>query len=174
MNMDKPALLPTLAFLCFLLLPMLLLSCGDPMADEIASYHAAMDPLMRQNTRLANKYLALAKAIHKEKSDSDQIVERIETEIIPLANQLKESMANIQTSSQQLTGLHQKAVAAWSNQAQAYRDLVAAYHGNDLESFNKAHGKVGEAKVMAEAYVREINNLMEPYGYHLDEFPPEQ
>ena len=151
-----------------------LLACGDPVADSIAAYHGSMDPLMTENTRLATLFLGLAKSIHKKELDADQVAQHIEREIVPPADALQASISSITTDLEELADVHQQAITAWGLQAQAYRELVAAYQKNDLKAFTAAHKKLGQAKVTIENYVKEVNRLLEPYGYHLDEFPQGQ
>ena len=149
-----------------------LLACGDPIADEVAAYHSAMDPLMAENTRLASQFLVLAKAVHKDQESMDGVVQQIETQVIPAAQQLRGQINGIEPTIEELQDIHQQAETAWSLQAQAYEDMTAAYKSNDPAGFAAGQKKLGQAKVTIESYVKQVNRLLEPYGYHLDEFPP--
>ena len=149
-----------------------LIACSDPVADEVAAYHAAMDPLMAENTRLASQFLVLAKAVHKDQQSMDGVVQQIETQVIPAAMELQVGINGVQPTIEELDDIHQQAVTAWSLQAQAYEDMATAYKGNDPAAFAAGQKKLGQAKVTIESYVKQVNRLLEPYGYHLDEFPP--
>ena len=149
-------------------------ACSDPVAAEIAAYHQAMDPLMTQNTQLANQFLVLAKAVHKDKQDMDQIVARVERDVIPAADGLKDSITAVEPGLEELRDIHQQAITAWGLQSSAYHEMATAYKGNDPKAFAAAQQKLGQAKVTIESYVKEVNRLLEPYGYHMDEFPQVQ
>jgi len=149
-----------------------LLACGDPVAGEIAAYHEAMDPLMAENTRLASRFLVLAMTVRQDSGDMDKVVLQIETEVVPAAESLKTSIDGVDSGIEELRDVHGQASTAWGLQAQAYKEMVAAYKANDPTAFIEGQKKLGQAKVTIENYVREVNRLLEPYGYHLDEFPP--
>ncbi len=149
-----------------------MLGCGDPVADDVAAYHAAMDPLMSENTRLASQFLVLAKAVHKDQQNMDGVVQQLETQVIPAAKELQAGISAVEPGIEELQDIHQQAITAWTLQAQAYDDMVKAFGSNDPAAFAAGQKKLGQAKVTIESYVKQANRLLEPYGYHLDEFPP--
>ncbi|MFH1468905.1 MAG: hypothetical protein ABIO70_31245 [Pseudomonadota bacterium] len=149
-----------------------LLACGDPVAGEIASYHAAMDPLMTENTRLASQFLSLAKSVRQDQKNLDGVVQLLEAKVVPAAESLKAGAEEVHPGLEELQDIHAQAITAWTIQAKAYEDMVAAWKANDPAAFADAQGRLAQAKVTIESYVREVNRLLEPYGYHLDEFPP--
>jgi hypothetical protein len=149
-----------------------LLACGDPVAEHIAAYHAEMDPLMSENTRLASQFLVLAKAVHKDQGNMDVVVQQLESQVIPAAKELQAGIAGVEPGIEELQDVHQQAVTAWALQAQAYEEMVQAFQANDPATFASGQKKLGQAKVTIESYVKQANRLLEPYGYHLDEFPP--
>ncbi len=148
-----------------------LLGCGDPVAEAVASYHERMAPLMVQNTALANRYLALAKAVHKDGTPSDEVARQISTEVVPAAVTLRDAIAAVQPTLEDLASVHAQAVQGWTLQAEAYQAMTAAYEANDLAAFTAAQGRLTEAKVAIDAWEKEANRRLEPYGYHVDEFP---
>jgi hypothetical protein len=148
-----------------------LLGCGDPVAEAIASYQGQMAPLMAQNTSIANQYLALAKAVHKDHTPTDQVAVRISAEVVPAADALRDSIVRIHPSLDELDPVHAQAVSGWTLQAEAYREMTTAYARSDLAGFTEAQKKLSQAKVTIKNYVKEVNRLLEPYGWHLDEFP---
>ncbi len=149
-----------------------LAACGNPIADEMASYHTAMDPLMTENTKLASQFLVLAQDVLKDKDGMDRVVTRLEGEVIPAANGVKAGIESVEPGLEELQDVHQQAINAWTLQSQAYREMVDAYKANDPVAFQAGQKKHGQAKVTIEIYVKQVNRLLEPYGYHLDEFPP--
>jgi hypothetical protein len=160
-----PTLLLLLALLQFAF------SCGDHRAEAIATYHAAMDAQMIENAQVASRFLVLARSISKDKADTDVVARQIESDVVAQSDRLKDAIAAIKTDLPELKEIHEQAVSAWTLQAKGYHDVVSAYKGNDLDAFAQAQKEIGQAKVMAETYIKEVNGFLEPYGYHLDEFP---
>ena len=147
------------------------LACGDPVAEAMAEYHAQMAPLMDENTALATRYLVLAKAVHKDRTPPDEVAKQISAEVVPAADALKDAIAAVRPTDPDLATVHRQAVAGWTRQAEAYRAMMAAYEQDDLAAFTRALGELAEAKVAIDAWVKEANRRLEPYGHHVDEFP---
>ena len=150
---------------------LLTVGCGDPMAQEVDAYFSQMDPLMARNTELASMFVGLVGELYKEKEDIDKIAKSIETDVIPAADELKTAINAIHPGDPNIQDIHDQAITAWTIQAEGYHELMAAYAANDQAAFNSAYKKIGQAKVMAESYVQDINGLLGPYGFHLEEFP---
>lgn len=147
------------------------LACGDPVAEAMADYSTQMAPLMAQNTALANRYLALAMAVHKDRTPPDEVAKQISAEVVPAAEALREAIAAVRPTYPDLATVHGLAVEGWMRQAEAYRAMMAAYEENDLAGFTSAQSQLVEAKVAIDAWVKEANRRLEPYGHHVDEFP---
>jgi len=148
------------------------IACHDPVAGEIAAYHAAMDPLMTDNTKLASSFLLLAKQVRQDQQGVDGVALQLEQGILPAAEAMQAKIKAVNPALEELQAVHSQAITGWTLQAEAYREMVTAYKGNDPNAFANGQRKLGQAKVTVEAYVKEVNRLLEPYGYHLDEFPP--
>jgi len=146
-------------------------ACGDPVGQEAAGYHAAMVPLMRQNSLVAEQFLDMTAAIYKQKVPVAQIAERMRKDVLPMGDRLKADSMKIEVKTETLKDVHQAAVAAWTVQADGYHEMMKAFTDNNLDAFNSGSKKVGQSKVMVENYVRDANAVLEPYGYHLEEFP---
>lgn len=146
-------------------------ACGKSQDQGIAAYHASMDALMAQNAAVASRFLVLAKAVHKDKVDPNEIIKRIKTEVIPESDRLKDEIAAVKTRNPELEQLHAQAVNAWKLQAQGYHDVVTAWETNKPDLFNEGQRKIGQAKVLEETFIKDANAIMEPVGYHLEEFP---
>lgn len=149
-----------------------LTACGDPLAEEAGTYHAAMVPLMRQNSVLAEQFLDMTGAIYKERVPIGQIADRMQKNVIPIAEKLKADGEKVPVRTEQLKDIHQAVVTAWTLQSDGYREMMKAYADNNQDAFNSGSKKVGQSKVMVENYIREVNAVLEPYGFHLEEFPP--
>lgn len=147
-------------------------SCGgDPLAADAATYHAAMTPALTQNMALAQQFLDIAAQVKKKEMDEEAIIRRWQEKVIPLADGLKAEAEAIEPSTPQLQELHGEIKAAWTARSQAYREMQAAYRNNDADGFQKASKANLDAKLAEERYFQEVNALLEPYGYHLDQFP---
>lgn len=148
-----------------------LAGCGNSIEEDVVQYHRSMDPLMARNTTIARQFLDLTAEFYKEDPNYDEVTTRIQKEIVPAADALASDISAIQPTAPEIREIHENAVTAWRLQAEGYRQATQAFSGNDPAAFNEAYRKIGQAKVLAESYIREINALISDYGYTLDEFP---
>ena len=149
-----------------------LVGCGgDPVAADAAAYQDAMAPALATNVELAQEFLALAAKVKKSEVDADEIHATWKKKVIPLAEDLHSQADAIEPSTPELATLHAQLVDAWADRAEAYRDMHAAYKKADADTFQEAFDRNVEAKLAEEDYFNKVNRMLEPYGYHLDQFP---
>lgn len=159
--------------LCFALSFVLPLSAcgGDPLAKDAASYYNQMTPALEQNMALAQEFLEIAALVRKDELHGDKLVRRWKDEIMPLANGLLKDAKAIEPATPQLAELHLGLVEAWDTRARAYHDMYAAWEKSDTTAFARAQQVNLEAKLAEERFFQDANALLDPYGYHLDQFP---
>lgn len=165
-----PARSPLYALL--VLVMSLVLACGgDPLADDAADYTEAMGKPLSDNMALAQEFLEVAAEVKRGNVDADDIHARWEKRVLPLADQLYDEVQAIEPSTPELAGLHQQLVDAWGDRAEAYHSMHRAYEKADANAYQAAFDKNVESKLAEEDYFGKVNRLLEPYGYHLDQFP---
>ncbi|MCB9763230.1 MAG: hypothetical protein H6739_25880 [Alphaproteobacteria bacterium] len=149
-----------------------LVACGgDPLSDDAPWYHSQMAPALAQNMELAQQFLEIAAKVRKEEMDGDAVLDRYERRIIPMADALKAEARAIEPTAPQLQTVHQELVEAWTERAEAYRQMHAAYRAGDADAFRTARQRNVEAKLTEERYFQQANALLSPYGVRLDQFP---
>jgi hypothetical protein len=154
------------------LLIALLVGCGqDPMHDDAAAYHAAMQPLVARNLLLARGFLDIASQVRKGETDGARIAVRLDAELTPLADFLQTEASTLKPATAQLGDAHAVLVHAWSERAAAYHALSAAWTAGDPAALEAARQRNLQAKVEEERYFRTVNELFSAYGLELDQYP---
>ncbi|MCP4807196.1 MAG: hypothetical protein GY913_21175 [Proteobacteria bacterium] len=162
---------PVLTLLIAVLAALGVACSGDPVAADAAAYQDAMAPALATNVELAQEFLEVAAQVKKGDVDADAIHRRWKGSVLPLADDLHEQAQAIHPATPELAGLHAQLVDAWGDRAEAYRSMHSSYAKADADSFQDAFDKNVEAKLAEEDYFNKVNRLLEPYGYHLDQFP---
>mgnify|MGYP007047043320 CR=1 FL=1 len=150
----------------------LALACGgDPLAQDAADYNEAMSPVLAQNMELAQEFLEVAAQIKRKQVGAEELDVRWEAKVLPMADGLFEDARAVHPETPELAALHERLVDSWGDRAEAYHQMHRSYKRSDSEGFQSAFDKNIEAKIAEEEYFRGVNVLLEPYGYHLDQFP---
>jgi hypothetical protein len=144
---------------------------GDPVGREIGEYHAAMSNLAVRNKVLADEFLTLAAKIHGKEADADAVAQTWQDRIVPLANEIKAGVADIQPTAGELREIHSQVVSCWTERADSYTQLLATFRSADAGGFKAAVEKNQLSKAQEEAYFTSINNLLGAYDYHLFQHP---
>jgi hypothetical protein len=148
------------------------LACGgDPLAQDAAAYNEAMSPVLAENMELAQEFLEVAAQIKRKQVGAEELNVRWEESVLPMADGLYEDARAVQPQTPDLAALHASLVESWGDRAEAYHQMHRAYKRSDSEGFQSAFEKNIESKIAEEEYFRGVNVLLEPYGYHLDQFP---
>ena len=151
----------------------MVLACGtDPVAGDAATYTAAMQSTLEANRELANEFLQVAALIHKREIDDAGIVQRWNKDIISMAEDLTDQANTVQPATPALQAPHASLVLSWTDRADSYKEMKEAYESNDSDAFEDAWQKNVEAKITEEQYFDDVNRVLGPYGYRLEQFPP--
>ena len=100
---------------------------GDPVGKEIGEYHAAMSNLAVRNKMLADEFLTLAAKIHGNEADADAVAQTWQDRIVPLANEIKAGVADIQPTAGELRQIDSQVVSCWTERADAYPQLMPTF-----------------------------------------------
>jgi len=154
------------------LLIALLSGCAnDPMEQDINAYHDALTPLLAQNVKIAQGFLDVASKVKKGETDAPRIAERLTTELMPIADELRDGATKIEPVTPQLGEVHALLVQAWSARSASYHAMSDAWAQNDLVAFEAAKNKNLQSKLDEEKYFQKVNALAQPYGFQLDQYP---
>ena len=153
-----------------LLLPaaVLLAGCGeDPLAADIADYHARLSPILTTNQAMSQQFLELTRGLKDETLDADDIAARWRDQIIPQAEELRAEAVAIEPRTAELQDLHSQLTFAWTERAEAYRQMYEAFEGRQPEAFKSAFARNLDAKRTEEQYFNQVNALLQPYDLKL-------
>ncbi len=160
----------------FLLVAMMssamVVGCGPDAKQQAASaYVDAMTPLLQRNMKLSRTFQQMAAKIKKDKLTTAQIAEKFTQRMVPQAEQLQSDVATIQPRPKSVEEVHLGLVRAWSNRANAYRQMSDAWQAGDLASFNGAARDQATVNKAEERYFEAINTLLMQHGLELKPYP---
>jgi len=155
------------------LIPALLLATlagcgdGDPLAQDVADYHARVTPTLQTNQSMSQQFLELTQELKGNNISSDEIAQRWEQQIVPQADELKNEVFAIEPQTAELQDLHSQLTFSWSERAEAYHQMLDAFKGNQPDKFKKAFDRNLKAKLTEEQYFNQVNVLLQPYDLQL-------
>ena len=156
-----------ISLICFGMLS----ACSDKAETEMQAYHAQMHGITIRNTVLSEEFLAIAGLIQGSNTDSDKVAQAWQDRIIPLANELRSEVSDIQPDLTELREIHSQIVSCWSDRADAYTSMLATYRAGDSDGFKKAMESNNVSKAQEVSYFASINVLLKRYNLHLSQHP---
>jgi len=140
-------------------------------ADQLA-YAEAIQPLLAENTVLADEVLGLAAEVYNDnaEADVDALTEAWRTDVVPLAEHLHAQAALVKPPDAYIER-HKDLVTVWASRAEAYRDLSEALALSDAERWAQARELANEVKLEEEEWFRTINADFGQNGLLIDQFP---
>lgn len=166
------------------LIPTLLLAvaCLPQSQDHVdaSDYARQLDPLLHENSLLANRVLHVAAVVYNAPPQGDEEQVSVEVseqarltwsqEIVPLAGHLHDQAALVQPPAP-WAGRHKDLVDIWSLRADAYSSLEEAMLLADDVKWQDSRRKSNQAMLDEENWFREVNEQVAPYGIVIDQFP---
>lgn len=149
----------------------LLGGCGDELKSELVAYHARMNGITIRNTVLAEEFLAIAGLIQAKNTDAERVAQAWQDRIIPLANELKSDVSDIQPDSPDLREIHSQIVSCWTERADAYTAMLSTFRAGNSTEFKQAMDSNQISKAQEESYFVAINSLLAAYNLYLFQHP---
>ena len=150
----------------------LVAGCGNNGSDlAIEGYHASVQPLMFKNEDLADRFIELAGKIQLEDTPGEEVAQFFESDLIPLAEDLKQSATNIPAQANEIGQIHNILVNAWTLRASAYNQMLEAYRNSDTSIYDSAQKTNNDSKKNEETYFSEINRYFGSVNLKLVQFP---
>ena len=149
----------------------LLCGCANQLEAEMQAYHARMHGLTIRNKALADEFLNIATKIQAENPAPDKVAQSWQNLVLPVANELRAEVADIQPDNAQLREIHSQIVSCWSDRADAYTSMLASFRSGDPEGFNTAMEKNKVSKAQEVSYFAAINALLQQYNLYLSQHP---
>jgi hypothetical protein len=149
----------------------LLLACGpDPTNVAARTYADSLQPLLDENGLLALHLLDAAADVHDAKATSEQTRVTWETDIVPLAEHLRDQ-ALIVDAPPDWAADHKGLTDIWTARADAYREISEAIAQGDGELWKRGREEADTAKLAEETWFQRANERLGPAGVTLDQFP---
>lgn len=130
-----------------------------------------MRPIFAKNLGLAQGFLDIASKVKKGETDGPRIAERLNVELVPLADQLRAEAAGVKPATPALADAHALLLGAWTDRATAYHGMSDAWAKGDLVGFDVSKKKNSQSKIDEEKYFHAANAVTGPYGVVLEQYP---
>jgi len=155
-----------------LLLIFVHLGCG-PDAKEMAAraYVQTMTPLLKRNTTLSRTFLDVASKIKRDELTPGQVADRFGERIVPQAEDLRDAVIEVQSTTTRIDEIHLGLVRGWSNRATAYRSMHQAWVDGNLPVFNGAAQDQLTVHKAEKRYFDSMHKVLKPYGLDLPPYP---
>jgi len=139
----------------------------------MAAYKQSVEPPIQKSEEIAKVFVQIV-LDDKGNPDPDRAAQRIQSEVLPKAQEFLEQVKTITPRQQGLVDLHQFLVQAATLRVEGYQQIVDGYSKKNLETFTQGQKKVTESKIQEDNYIAQADRLLRNYGYELVYFsaPP--
>lgn len=155
-------------------LPLILVLSGcnqlDPATTATTDYLNLLQPLLQENSLLAERVLFQAAGIYNEATKPSQVATAWTSEIVPLAEQLHHQ-ASFVVAPEAWSQRHSGLVDIWGERATAYRNLGEAIRLGDAALWNDSRKKADAVKLAEEDWFNDLNRAVGPLGLVVDPYP---
>ena len=142
----------------------------DPASSSTTVYLSELQPLLQENSLLAERVLFQAAQIYNESTKPEQVANVWTVEIVPLSEHLA-SQAEFVSAPDPYSSRHGDLVKIWSDRAVAYRNLGEAIKTADAEQWNDARKQADDVKLREEKWFDGLNEQLAPQGLVIDPYP---
>lgn len=148
-----------------------ILGCNSGQNDSsVPVYYQQIIGIMVQNGELSNDLVALTGSLFSG-SNSEEAAATLQSQIIPLANQLATAVSGLTTTNPTIAASHDYLIEGWTQRQESYTEMLQAYRSSDLALFESASEKANLARSNEERYFSEINTFLAPYGLYVVQHP---
>lgn len=150
-----------------------LAACGPFDAETRAhrSYVRVLQPLLVENSLLAQHMLTQSAAVHNDpRLDPATLARAWSSDIVPLAEHLH-GQATFAQAPEPWTVRHADLVEIWSDRAQAYRAIDESIATADIDQWKAARELADTVKLREEEWFRSTNQTLSPVGLFVDQYP---
>ncbi len=142
----------------------------DPDTAAATSYVNAAQPLMLENSLLAERLLTLSAQVYNDDVPKEGFVEPWNDEIVPLAQHVHIQADETEVPSE-WRDLHDQLVVIWSDRASAYQSMGEAILLADRSRWNKARELEGQVVKREEAWFQTANTQLAPFQLEIEQYP---
>ncbi len=147
-------------------------ACEDNSPEAVAARAWAKDiePLLHENSLLAEQVLEGAAEIYNGQPDAAAATKRWRDNVVPVAQHLQHQ-AELVEPPPVWAEPHTVLVATWTDRAGAYTDILVALETGDKELWTAGRKRSDSAKLAEEKWFQDTNKALSAYDIALDQFP---
>ncbi|MBX2803653.1 MAG: hypothetical protein KTR31_38610 [Myxococcales bacterium] len=150
---------------------LVLASCQvDPAARSTTEYLTKLQPLLQENSLLAERVLFQASAVYNGATRPDEVSDAWTTDIVPVAEHLHHQSTFVAAPAE-WSATHANLVAIWGERANAYRSISEGLRTADQETWDSGRKLAETVKIREEEWFDMVNNTVAPMGFMLDAYP---
>lgn len=142
----------------------------DPAGSAASDYVTKLQPLVHENSLLAERVLFQAAAIYNEATLPTDVATAWSTEITPLAEHLHQQAGFVEPPPDWAQD-HQQLVAIWAERAEGYRAVSEALRAADQEKWDRGTALIERARGQESEWFLGLNTRLQPHGIQLDGYP---
>ena len=146
-------------------------ACLPPPEERAArDYVDALQPLLQENSLLADEVLSTAATLFNGARDTEDVEKRWRENVVPIADHLQHQAA-ILSPPDDWAKRHDELVKLWDSRAGAYRSLLTSLEDGDREGWEQAREQSDKSKLDEEKWFQQVNVDLDPYKLSVDQFP---
>jgi len=131
----------------------------DPATAATTEYLTRLQPLLYENSVLAEQVLYRAAAIYNKAARPDQIADQWTAEVVPVAEHLH-YQASFLAAPETWGPVHADLVSIWGDRADAYRSLGEAIRLADQERWVKSRDLANDATIREDQWFIKLNDAL--------------
>ncbi|MCB9677883.1 MAG: hypothetical protein H6737_22480 [Alphaproteobacteria bacterium] len=149
-----------------------LMGCAtlDPKTAAATEYVNDVQPLMLENSLLAERLLKLASQVYNEDVPQAGLSPAWNDEIVPLAEHIH-IQADAVDVPDEWKDLHDNLVVIWSDRASAYRSMGEAIVLADRKRWKEARELEGQVVKREETWFQTVSTQLSQYDLTLEQYP---
>ncbi len=146
---------------------------SDPVRADAVAWHAGLSSLMAENTSLAFEFQDLAVKVKTKNSKvkAEDIADLLGGPLVQTAEELAGRVPASRPETPEFQALHDELGDIWTERAQTYGKVVAAWKKQDREAILKIGEKNLENKLAEDWFLVRTNEALEPHRLRIELYP---
>lgn len=144
--------------------------CANPGQEAAVAYVRVLEPLLVENSALAEQVLLEGAAVYNEAAGPKEVAAAWEKKIVPMSEHLA-AQASFAVPPPEYKGTHDQLVKVWTDRAVAYRVMAEATRTANAELWNVARSNVDEVKASENVLFIDLNRQLSPMRLQVDPYP---
>lgn len=146
------------------------IACTGNSGGSAGTYVEQLQPLLQENSLLAERVLFQAAAIYNNAARPDDVANKWESDITPIAEHLH-FQAKLLQAPEDWVDTHANLVEIWGDRAAAYRDISEGLRQADRERWDRGSKAAEEVKLQEEDWFVGANERLGSINVSLDPYP---